>query len=50
MSLQLTDGDEDVPALGGASFSLQRRLQPASVAVAVHYRPAGVPGATLGEE
>jgi hypothetical protein len=30
MGLPLTDGDEDPFACGGASFSLQRRLQPAS--------------------
>jgi hypothetical protein len=33
MSLQLTDGDENTSVSGGASFSLQRRLQPASGAL-----------------
>jgi hypothetical protein len=47
MSLLLTDGDEDVPALGGASFSLQRRLQPAPVAlIGLFFRGAVSPDAT----
>jgi hypothetical protein len=33
MRLRLTNGDEEIPPFGGASFSLQRRLQPASVAL-----------------